>query len=61
MNAPLLIGLAALGLSVWATDRVVAILEEMDIRGEGVGLVWVFVGCPAIAAGVWRWAERVVG
>ena len=44
----------------WAlSDRVVSILEGFDIRGDGVGIVWVFMGSPAIASWVYTFVDRL--
>lgn len=45
-------------LSLWAcwaiSDKVVAILESLDIRGDGVGIVWFFICSPLIMTGVYK-------
>ena len=49
---------AVLGAAVlwgcWAlTDKVTEFIERFEIRGDGVGLIWVIVGSPVIAGGVY--------
>ena len=51
--------IVTLWLCWWASDKVMNLLEGFDIRGEGVGFVWVFMGAPAIASAVYAWAETV--